>query len=236
MNLAGNLVVGNGVTPTTLTMPGTLAQTGNITLNNATLDLSNLGNSLLLAGGASLGGTGTVAGTVNNANGVVVVGGAGNLGNLVISGNYAQGSNSALVVDVFNNGFSTVSDNLTVSGATVLDGTMLVGFTTSSLGIVTADFQPLTLNGVSGRFSRVVDAGGNILLFDFNGGIFTIVGTSPKVPDAIIDDLIAFSSRGEALAEKIADNRAEIEALIEEMEQQLEQQQAEGGSLICRAL
>ncbi|MDH3387312.1 MAG: hypothetical protein OEN02_05340, partial [Gammaproteobacteria bacterium] len=218
LNLAGNLVVGNGLSPTTLTLPGTLNNTGNIQLNNARLDLTNLGGTLSLTGGARLGGSGTVAGNLVNANGVIVVGGAGTLGNLAISGSYDQGANSAIVVEAFNNGFTTVFDQLTIGGPSTLNGgTLVIGFTTNSLGLVTANFSPITASsGVSGGFSRIIDAGGNILFINFNSGVFTILGASPKIPDKVIDDLISFLKKnGEQLAEEIARNRSQAEAIIE---------------------
>ena len=231
MNLAGNLLVGNGSSPSTLVMPGNLNYSGRITLNNASLDLSNLGGTLVLNNGALLGGTGSVDGNLLNASGVLAVGGAGSIGNLAINGNYGQGASAAMVIDVFNNGFTTVSDVLIVGpGTASLDGLLVIGFTTNSLGLVTADFKPFRFNSVSGSFSRVIDAAGNILQLDFTGGEFTILGTSPEVPDSVIDDLLRFADKGEELAEEVADNRSEADVAIEAM---LEEQQ-EGGELVCR--
>jgi hypothetical protein len=59
--------------------------------------------------------------------------------------------------------------------------------------------------------------------------VFTVLGTTPKIPDAVIEDLIAFSERSGELAEKIADNRSEAEAIMEEL---LSEEQ-DTGSLIC---
>lgn len=138
---------------------------------------------------------------------MLVVGGAGNIGNLAINGNYGRGLGGAMVIDVFDN-----------------------GFTANSLGLVTAKFQPFSFAGVSGGFSRVIDAAGNILLLDFSAGEFTVLGSSPKVPDSVIDDLIRFAGEGEEVADEIADNRSESEAAIEAM---LDEQQ-DGGELVCR--
>jgi hypothetical protein len=229
MNLAGTLNVASG---TTLTLPGTLNQTGNITLANATLDLANLSaTTLQLNTGASLGGTGIVQGNIFNNGGILVTGGNGAIGSLQINGTYTQSTGSTIVIDVFNNGFSTVSDNLIVNGATTLNGgELVIGFTTNSLGLVTANFSPFTFNGgASGSFTTVYDAGGNILFIDFSGGVFTILGTVPEIPDAVIDDLIGFSEESDELIDEIKDNRSEAEATLEEL---LEEEEEEG-SLVC---
>jgi hypothetical protein len=232
LTLNGNLVVGNGTTPTTLTLPGTLNNTGSIQLNNATLDLTNLGGTLSLTSGASLGGTGTVAGNLVNTNGVIVVGGAGTLGNLGIAGSYNQGTSSSIVVEAFNNGFTTVSDQLTIGGQGTLNGgTLVIGFTTNSLGLVTANFSPITVSsGVSGSFNRIIDAGGNTLFVNFNAGVFTVLGASPKVPDAVIDDLISFLDGSDELSEIINSNKSEADAVMEGL---LEEGEEEQGSLVC---
>ncbi|MCP4390037.1 MAG: filamentous hemagglutinin N-terminal domain-containing protein, partial [Gammaproteobacteria bacterium] len=231
LNLAGNLVVGNGTVPTTLTLPGTLNNSGNIQLNNATLDLANLGGNLLqLNNGAILSGVGGVTGNVVNTSGVVVAGGAANIGNLTISGNYTQGAGSALVVEVFNNGFSTQSDQLVANSTNLNGGALVIGFKTNSLGLVTSNFTPLVSPSVNGNFTRVFDAGGNILFINFNAGVFTVLGTTPKIPDAVIDDLISFAKNSEKFTEKIANNKSEAEQIMNELLKDEEQGQ---GSLIC---
>lgn len=215
------------------TLPGVANINGSVVLNNpagTTLDLN--GNLLQLNNNATLSGAGNVIGNVINASGVVVTGGAGNLADLTITGNYTQGAGSALVVEVFNNGFNTFSERLIVTGTTSLNGgALVVGFTTNSLGLVTADFRPLDpQGGISGNFTRVFDAGGNILAFNFNAGLFTVVGVSPKIPDALIDDLISFAENREEFAELIASNRSEAEAVMEALLSEGDQEEA---SLVC---
>jgi hypothetical protein len=228
MNLAGTVGVTSG---TTLTLPGTLNNTGVITLVNATLKLANLsGNTLQLNSGTSLGGTGVINGNVVNNGGVLVTGGAGSIGNLQITGTYTQNTDSALIVEVFNNGFTTISDVLTVDGVTTLNGgALVIGYTSSSLGLVTANFRPFTFSGgASGNFSTVFDAGGNILFIDFSGGVFTILGATPEVPDDVIQDILSFAEDSEDLIKEIMDNRSEAEATLEELLEEDEE-----GSLIC---
>ncbi len=138
-----------------------------------------------------------------------------------------------MVVEVFNNGLNTVSDQLTVSGATTLNGgNLVIGYTTNSLGIVTADFRPFTFNGgASGNFTQVFDAGGNILFIDFSGGVFTILGVAPKIPDTVMDDLIAFAENRDEMEETIASNQSEAEAVMEEL---LQDEDEEGSLLVCK--
>jgi hypothetical protein len=227
-SLTTNLGSTLAVTAPNAILPTASSINGNVQLSNANLDLN--GN-LLQLNNSSLGGTGTVTGDVINTSGVLITGGAGNLGNLTIIGNYRQSSGSALVVEVFNNGFNTVSDQFAVTGVTDLNGgSLVIGFTTNSLGLVTSDFSPFTFNTVNGSFTQVFDAGGNLLFIDFTGGVFTVVGVSPKIPDAVIDDLISFAENSEEFAELIASNRSEAEAVMEEL---LSDGDQEEGSLVC---
>ena len=55
-------------------------------------------------------------------------------------------------------------------------------------------------------------------------------GTTPKIPDAVIDDLISFAENSEEFAELIASNRCEAEAVMEEL---LSGEDQEEGSLVC---
>ena len=162
--------------------------------------------------------------------GVVAVGGNGDLGNLVITGTYTQGASSSIVVDVLNNGVNTISDRLTVNGATQLNGgTLLIGFVTNSLGLVTDDFKPFNFSGgASGSFTRVFDVGGNILFINFTDGVFTILGVSPDVPDTVVDDMIRFLDASDDLNETIASNLSKAESVTEELLEESEQ-----GSLVC---
>ena len=107
----------------------------------------------------------------------------------------------------------------------------MIGFVTSSLGLVTADFRPFVVSpgNFSGSFDTVVDAGGNILLIEISGGLFTILGTTPVIPDDVLSDLIGFGEESESLIEDLSDNRSDAEATLEEL---LEEEDEEG-SLIC---
>jgi homogentisate 1,2-dioxygenase len=171
-----------------------------------------------------------VIGNVVN-NGTVVVGGPGNIGKLRIDGLFTQNNSGSVVVDVFNNGFATRSDLLTVTGKTLLNGgELIIGFTTNSLGLVTADFKPFDFQGgVSGNFAAIRDAGGNILAVSFANGIFTVLGSTPEVPDTVVDDLVSFLDDSEELDETVASNSSEADAIVEE----LKKDESEEGSLVC---
>ncbi len=217
----------------TLVLPAALTNSGIIDLVNATLDLSALPGATLTLDSSLLGGTGTITGNVVNNSGALVVGGIGNIGNLTISGSYTQNANAATVVEVFNNGFNTVSDRLTVNGLTTLNGgSLVVGFTTTSLGLVTGNFVPFIFNGgVTGSFSDVFDAGGNLLFLDVNGPVFTVLGASPEIPEEILSDLLDFIQNRKRLEEEIANAESAADATIDEIEQTLVDE--DGDSLIC---
>jgi len=80
---------------------------------------------------------------------------------------------------------------------------LVIGFKANFLGLVTSSFTPV---------------------------VFTVVGTTPKIPDAVIDDLISFAENSEEFAELIACNRSEAEAVMEEL---LSAEDQEEGSLVC---
>jgi hypothetical protein len=236
--LPGQLTTASGsrmlVTAAAATLPAISNINGDVFLANplgTNLDLN--GNTLQLVNGSILSGVGTVTGNVDNNSGVVIAGGVDNPDILTIDGNYSQGAGSALVVEVFNNGFTTVSDQLVVvNGTTSLGGgALVIGFKTNSLGLVTSNFIPLDpQGGISGNFTRIFDAGGNILFLDFNTGVFTVLGTAPKIPDAVIDDLISFARDSEEFAQAVANNKSEAEQVMQEL---LDNKEQEQGSLIC---
>ncbi len=233
--LPGQLTMASGsrmsITALNATLPAISNINGDVILNNPSGTNVDLNGNLLQLNNAILSGVGSVTGSVDNNSGVVVAGGAANTDILTITGNYSQGTGSALVVEVFNNGFTTVSDQLIVGGATNLNGgALVIGFKTSSLGLVTSSFAPLVSSTVSGNFSRIFDAGGNILFINFNAGVFTVLGTTPKIPDKVIDDLIGFAEKGDKFAEKVANNKSEAEQVMEEL---LNAEERERGSLVC---
>ncbi len=59
--------------------------------------------------------------------------------------------------------------------------------------------------------------------------MFTILGTTPVIPEDVISDLVGFSEESEELIEEVSDNRSEAEATLEDL---LEEEEEEG-SLVC---
>ena len=138
-----------------------------------------------------------------------------------------------MVIEVLNNGFTTLSDLLTVTGTATLGGTLVIGFVASSLGLVTENFIPFDFSGtIAGSFDRVIDAGGNILFIDVTGGIFTILGVNPNVPDEIVEELIGFIEDREEVQEMIQDNKSAPEEAIEAIQE--EEEEDDGSLLVCK--
>jgi hypothetical protein len=136
-----------------------------------------------------------------------------------------------MVIEAFNDGFTTVSDQLIVTGNITFGGALVIGFVTNSLGLVTADFSPFTLNTASGAFDQVVDAGGNIINISFSGGVFTILGVRPTIPDEVINDILGDINNKEAVNEAIEDNTSQAEEMMEAI---LEEEDDEGSQLVCK--
>jgi len=226
---AGAVGVGNGVT---LTLPAALTHNGAFVLNNAVLNLANLpGSTLQLANGAALEGSGNVLGNVANMSGVLRVGVNGTIGNLMISGSYGQGTGAAMVVEINNNGVSTNPDFLRVTGSTTIAGTLLIGYVNSSAGVVTSDFVPFDFQGgYTGVFDVVIDVGGNILPIDY-GPVISLLGTVPRAPNEVINDILSLDPEK---AEAAAEIRSEAEQIIEEIEQAEEEEEGEDSLLVCK--
>jgi len=111
--------------------------------------------------GGILQGTGTVTGNVTNTSGTVAPGASP--GTLVINGNYVQGSDGNLFIELAGFGQGTEFDFLDISGTATVAGTLTVsllsGFepsTTDSFTFLEAD------GGLSGIFGDLIDLDGNI--------------------------------------------------------------------------
>lgn len=118
---AGTLVLaGNGASYTgaTSVAAGTLLVNG------------RLAGAVGVAGGATLGGTGTIAGNVNVADGVLAPG-AGGAGTLAIGGNLVLGAGARIAFDAgaANAAASPLNDLINVGGDLTLDGTLDVAAT-----------------------------------------------------------------------------------------------------------
>src|SRR5207237_387075 len=110
---------------------GSFTNSGIVSINGPTLTLSGVP----LTNTGALSGTGTIAADVANA-GQVSPGGPFAAGSLSINGNYSQSANAVLNVDVGGTTAGTEFDQLKVSGAAKLDGTL-------NLGLINA-FTPIS--------------------------------------------------------------------------------------------
>ena len=68
------------------------------------------------------------------------------------------------------------------------------------------------------------------LLVQFANGLFTVIGSRPDTPEAVIDDLVSFLDEIEDLNETVAHNNSVADAIVEE----LQEDEDGDGSLVCR--
>ena len=157
---------------------GTLINSGDVIINGTLSRLAygygnytytQTGGSTLLAGGTlgalsvnlnggDLSGDGTVAANVNNIAGRVNPGGVGTAGtiNIVavpfgVTGNYTQGDSGVLNIDIGGLTAGSEFDQLNVSGAATLVGTLNVGLI--NFAAAGDSFRFLTFNSLSGNFA-----------------------------------------------------------------------------------
>ena len=67
-------------------------------------------------------------------------------------------------------------------------------------------------------------------MFEFDGSLFTVIGTAPDTPDTVIDDLVSFLDESDDIDETVASNASEADAIVEELQKEDEEQ----GSLVCK--
>jgi len=166
------------------------------THTSATIDVQSgsldLGGVLTLDAGSVLQGGGTFLGDVNNTAGIVQPGGAGNTGTLIINGNYTQGTNGSLIIEIAGTSASTNFDVLNITGGATLAGNLSINeingynaattdgytFITTATGF-TGDFDGKYIYPVgyskpliSGNDYQVNDLANNFVFFDnFNGNL-----------------------------------------------------------------
>jgi hypothetical protein len=131
------------------------SQSGGETLVDGTLYVS--GGDLTLSGGA-LAGNGVVVGSVVNSAGSVSPGGSA--GALTISGDYSQDNTATLHVQVGGPNAISDYDQLEVTGAAALDGTLMVSGLNGYVPANGETFTILTASSVSGQFDRLTTGGG----------------------------------------------------------------------------
>jgi hypothetical protein len=150
-------------------------------------------NFLDISGGVLEGG-GQVTGNVTNSSGTVRPGGSP--GTLTVTGNYIQGVNGVLEVDVDGTTQGTQFDHLAVGGAANLDGTVAVVKGAAFDPLLTDTFPFLTSASRTGTFDTLVGsllASGEGYALDYPGGPgfgarLTVTGTPGSVAQPTLTD------------------------------------------------
>ena len=191
-NNAGSTLIKSAGTGTS-TILTTFNQTGStIDISSGTLSLN--GTALTLDAGSVLQGSGTFLGDVNNNAGTVAPGGVNATATLTVTGNYSQGVNGNLIIEIGGSSASGIFDilNVTGSGPNTLAGNLTIteinGFnsvaTDSYIFITTTagfggDFDGKFIYPIgyskpasSGNDYQIDDLANNSIFFDnFNGNL-----------------------------------------------------------------
>jgi hypothetical protein len=148
----GNVALGDGAGPGSLTVNGSLTESGvgsNLLLDNSTL---TVGSSVNLEGGSLFGGAGTVNGNVNN-NGVFSLGVGNNSGKIQINGNYTQSSGGNFNENIRGSGAAgTGFDQLVVSGTASLAGKIFLNVLNNFVPTSSELFPFLLFSSSTGDF------------------------------------------------------------------------------------
>jgi hypothetical protein len=163
-----------------------LLVTGGATLTNnagAKIDL-NGGTLTVEAGldlnGGSLVGNGTIEGTVRNNGGIVAPGHSA--GKLTLNGNYTQGANGTLNMEIGGTAPGTEYDQLRVNGTATLGGTLNVSLINGFRPAVGTIFQLIVPNAFAGSFATI-NTNGFTGTFNFSNNSITLTVTSvPYIP------------------------------------------------------
>src|SRR5262249_42870873 len=124
----------------------------------------------------ALSGSGTINATVTNG-GQVIPGGAGTPGTLMINGSYTQTATGILDIDIGGTTGGTQYDQLAVSGAATLGGTIDVAHINGFQPAFGNSFQVLTFGSSSGNFATYNApslASGLFLDSDFSASSLTL--------------------------------------------------------------
>ena len=178
-----------------------IAASGNVGFNiasGATFDVSAVTGGLTLISGQTLGGSGTVNGSVSDASGTVIQpGGNGTAGTLTINNNLTLGGNGSLNIDLSNNSGSgndliQVNGNLTLasgSPATPVNFNFLSGapalgtpYTLIQCGSISGTAAIAFTNSPS-RYMATYSQMGNSIVVIFSGSASNLIwtGTDPVV-------------------------------------------------------
>jgi hypothetical protein len=150
---AGTLTVARGST-FTLNSSGSYTQTGGTTTVDGTLKSSVTTAALNLNGG-SLFGTGTLGFGVVDASILTPADSKTSAGILTVSGTYRQNSGGALNIAIGGTTAGTKYDQLNVTGAATVNGTLNLSLINGFVPTVGSTFEILNASSVSGTFSTV---------------------------------------------------------------------------------
>ncbi|MBI2570077.1 MAG: hypothetical protein HYV63_23995 [Candidatus Schekmanbacteria bacterium] len=168
---AGTLTksAGSGTSATTLFVG--LVNTGAVSLDAGVLEVSSYvqtagqttlgGGALVTTGtidlqGGFLYGSGTITGNVSNSGAVVAPGNP--TGALAIDGDFTQAAAGQIIVDVGGTTAGTTYDQITVTGAAALSGTLQSSLINAFVPTLGQTFRAMTFASVAGEFTSYVGA------------------------------------------------------------------------------
>ncbi len=133
---------------------------GAMQINN---DLNTGGGSIVVLGG-SVGGGGAIGGDLNNSGGTVAPGNSPGI--LTVNGDYTQGADGTLAIQLAGLTLGVEYDQLKVLGGATLDGTLAVSLLGGFMPSLADAFTVLTFNARAGVFVDYagLDVGGHLAL------------------------------------------------------------------------
>lgn len=212
----GNINVGNAAT---FSVPAGFIQNGGTTTlaSGATLDVGT--NAVDLINAAVLTGVGMVNGDVINTAGTVAPGSSPGI--MMISGNYTQGLNGSLAIDVQDPGLTAGADydQLIIGGSAALNGNLFVTLLGGYEPPQGQTYDILTYASASGDFSNIPDVplaeGTQPFSGSANGSFYGLTAGAALLPPVTETPVAPDDSLGDEAA---AENLNEIIALDENSE------------------
>ncbi|MCA9290806.1 MAG: hypothetical protein KDA25_06735 [Phycisphaerales bacterium] len=184
---SGDVFVGPGSVLARLnTILSDYIQTDGATTVDGTL-LVQPGNHVTIGGG-TLRGSGTVEGIVENLGGTVEPGASA--GVLTITGSYVQADAAALVVELGGLRAGTEHDQLVISGAATLAGTLTPVFIDGFVPEIGDAFTVLTASSITGQFDAVTCVAPMAVTYDGGSVVLTITGAPPGPGDLDCDGVV----------------------------------------------
>jgi hypothetical protein len=177
--------------PTTMTGAGALVlRSGSVT------DL--LGNTVTNGAGHTVKGTGTIRNGSFINNGIVAPGESP--GTLVFNGNFTQGANGAMNIEIGGNTAGTGYDQVVVNGTATLNGTLNITLINGYKPTVGDVFTILSPSAVSGSFSQINSPGLEVQA-NYASGAMTVTVT--KIAPTITSATTASGTQGEPFSYQI---------------------------------